>query len=492
VVVAWGDIVVSGDADPAVLSRAVQRGTLRRLATGVYTGLVHVQPEQVVATHLWTIVGHQLPGAVVVDRSARAAGAVNGLLVLDHPRSRPLELPGVTVLPRSGPGEVNGDMPFMNHLYLSSTARQLLDNLDRVRGSQRRTLTNLEVEEWIDDLIRERGEAGLNRLRDQARALAPALGRHAALARLEAVVSAALSTGDLAAVRSPRLLGRAAGSPVDALRLHACEQLAEALADQPPDVIAELPADLGRRRLLPFYEAYFSNFIEGTEFTLEEAASIVFDDDIPPDRPNDAHDILGTYEIVADQTQMMLTPQTAEEFETVLRARHARVMAGRPEKLPGSYKKRANRAGSSEFVDPALVAGTLRHGFDIGNPLSSPFERAVYLMFLVSEVHPFADGNGRVARIMMNAELVAGGEVRAVIPIVYRANYLSALKAATHTGHFGALIKTLSFARRYTAQVDFTDRQSAEGDLRRTNALRDAGEAEDAGIRLLLPLRAPS
>jgi fido (protein-threonine AMPylation protein) len=34
------------------------------------------------------------------------------------------------------------------------------------------------------------------------------------------------------------------------------------------------------------------------------------------------------------------------------------------------------------------------------------------MMFLISEVHPFADGNGRIARIMMNAELVAAGEER--------------------------------------------------------------------------------
>jgi hypothetical protein len=57
---------------------------------------------------------------------------------------------------------------------------------------------------------------------------------------------------------------------------------------------------------------------------------------------------------------------------------------------------------------------------------------------------------------MMNAELVAGGEVRIIIPIVYRANYLSALKGATHNHTYGALIKTLSFARRYTARVDFS------------------------------------
>ena len=36
--------------------------------------------------------------------------------------------------------------------------------------------------------------------------------------------------------------------------------------------------------------------------------------------------------------------------------------------------------------------------------LDDPIARAIYMMFLVSEVHPFDDGNGRMARIMMNAE----------------------------------------------------------------------------------------
>jgi len=31
--------------------------------------------------------------------------------------------------------------------------------------------------------------------------------------------------------------------------------------------------------------------------------------------------------------------------------------------------------------------------------------RALLAMFIVSEVHPFIDGNGRLARLVMNAEL---------------------------------------------------------------------------------------
>ena len=259
------------------------------------------------------------------------------------------------------------------------------------------------------------------------------------------------------------------------------------LEGQAPDVLPDLPQDRERRSLLPFYEAYFSNYIEGTEFTLDEAARIVFDHEIPDQRPQDAHDILGTYQITSSVPEMRRHARTADELAELLRARHAVLMAGRPEMLPGQFKERANRAGSTEFVAPDLVAGTLRRGFEVAGSLLSPFSRAVFMMFLVSEVHPFADGNGRVARLMMNSELEAAGEVRLIIPTVYRLNYLSALKAATHTGNFAALMAVLVFARRWTARVDFTSRDTAERDFVRTHALRDAREAEEAGVRLQLP-----
>src|SRR5271165_2610752 len=152
----WPELVFSGDADRSVLSRAVERGTLRRLSRGIYTGVVDDDPTEVVRRNLLRIVGHELPGAVIVDRSARRAGPVDGLLVVDHSRTRPLELPGVTVLPRRGPGHVDGDMEMPEGLWIASVARQLLDNLDRSRGSARRTLTDEEIESFVDTLIRER------------------------------------------------------------------------------------------------------------------------------------------------------------------------------------------------------------------------------------------------------------------------------------------------------------------------------------------------
>jgi prophage maintenance system killer protein len=138
-------------------------------------------------------------------------------------------------------------------------------------------------------------------------------------------------------------------------------------------------------------------------------------------------------------------------------------------------------------VPPDLVEGTLAKGFEIYRALTSPFHRAAFMMFLVSEVHPFADGNGRVARIMMNAELVSAGETRVIVPTVYRNNYLMALKALSQNGITGALIRMMDFAQRYTLAVDFRDLSTARLILDRTHAFADSNEADAAGIRLTLP-----
>jgi hypothetical protein len=55
-------------------------------------------------------------------------------------------------------------MELPDGLWISSTARALLDNLVPVRPTAkvRRTLPEAEVEEWLEQLIQQRGEAALN------------------------------------------------------------------------------------------------------------------------------------------------------------------------------------------------------------------------------------------------------------------------------------------------------------------------------------------
>jgi len=481
------EIIFSADADRGALTRATARGTLVRLARGIYTSSIDTPAETVVARNLWQVIGREFPGAVVVDRSARHAGPVGGRLTIDHPRRRPIELPGVIVVPTQRVGPLDGDMSLPGGVWLASVPRQLLDNLDRSRGWRSRVLTDDEVEAWLDTIVAEKGWDGLNKIRDEARALAPTLNRQVQFARLEKIIGATMGTSEIGAIRSTRLMARALGEPYDAMRVDLLTSLADNLMSRSPSVLPLLDVEVLRRRLLPFYEAYFSNYIEGTEFTLDEAAALVFDKVIPGDRPADAHDVRGTFDIVANAEEMRRVPRDKDEFIDLLVTRHRHLMGGRPEADPGRFKTRANRAGLTEFVAPDLVQGTLRRGFDAGNSIVSPFARAVFMMFLVAEVHPFTDGNGRIGRIFMNAELVAAGEARIIIPTVLRNDYLMALRGSTHGRNFAALFAVLEFARRWTAQIDFTDRQVAEKMLNESNALRDANEAERSGIRLILP-----
>ncbi|MFN8188634.1 MAG: Fic family protein, partial [Gaiellales bacterium] len=208
---------------------------------------------------------------------------------------------------------------------------------------------------------------------------------------------------------------------------------------------------------------------------------------IPPARPADAHDILGTYKLVSDRVEIARRPADADDLLALLAERHNTLMEGRPDRRPGQFKREPNRVGTVEFVAPALVEGTLREAFDVYAGLSDPFSRAAFQLFLVSEVHPFDDGNGRIARVMMNAELTAAGEHRLIIPQVYRNNYLMALRALTVNSRTDPLVRMLQFAQRYTAAIDFSDLRQAQLTLQRTHAFHDPAEADMAGIRLTLP-----
>jgi len=102
---------------------------------------------------------------------------------------------------------------------------------------------------------------------------------------------------------------------------------------------------------------------------------------------------------------------------------------------------------------------------------------------VVSEIHPVSDGNGRLARVMMNVELAAGLQSRIIIPTVFRDDYLGALRRLTRQGDPRVLIKTLRYGHDYTAQTDFSTLGRPTDSLRATHAFNEPESAE----RLQLP-----
>ena len=354
------------------------------------------------------------------------------------------------------------------------------------RCGHRAALGRAEIEERLDNLIRHSGEDAANRLRDEIGALGPTLGLGEEAAALDALIGALLRTRE-AELSAPSAVARHQGRPCDPDRLALFQVLHTALRDYPP--LSRIAPVRGPESsaTLAFFDAYFSNFIKGTELAVDEAADIVFRGAVPDERPADAHDILGTWRIVSDDGEMGRTPTDAKTLEALLTTRHASVMEGRPDTRPGAFRQAANHAGPTAFVAPDLVPGTLGQGFDLYRSLETPFHRAVFMMFLIAEIRPFVDGNGRIARIMMNAELVAAGEERIIVPTVYHANYLAALKALSRTRRAEPLIRMLDYAQRWTAAVDWRLLAETRRELDECNAFLDSNVAVAEGRRLRMP-----
>ncbi|HEX5761996.1 MAG TPA: hypothetical protein VFY04_02635 [Solirubrobacterales bacterium] len=73
---------------------------------------------------------------------------------------------------------------------------------------------------------------------------------------------------------------------------------------------------------------------------------------IPEQRPEDAHDVLGTFGVVTDPALRGQTPTDADDFAELLKLLNRRILEGRPDKAPGEWKQRSNRAGGTGFVAP--------------------------------------------------------------------------------------------------------------------------------------------
>jgi hypothetical protein len=460
------------------ISQRVKAGELRILRPRVYTSNLKDEPAQIVRRNLALILGQLYPDALISHRSALEGGSLAGPdIYLTYLYTKKMSWPGVTVHLLAGPKPLESDRPHLGKLRLSSRPRALLENMQPSRGAKGKCLPRPAIEEILEKICRLHSEAELNRLRDEARAIAKVLGMTAEFTALNQLFSAILGTGDAMSLGSAVSRARAAQTPYDPDRIELFTKLAGALNAEVLPRLAEPALSTDGWRNRAFFEAYFSNYIEGTEFEVEEAREIVFQQKVPEGRPKDAHDVVGTFELIEDHAQAGRVADSYDDLIGLLLRRHTVLMSARPEERPGQFKEKPNRAGSTHCVAPDLVRGTLKQGFDISRSLAEGFARALYFMFLVAEVHPFKDGNGRVARIFLNAELTHAGLSRIIVPTVLRDDYILALKGLTSNALTEPFIRVMAKAQEFTASLDYADFDACVRELERRNAFRESEEA---------------
>ncbi len=483
------------------ISRNVKAGRLRKLASKIYTDDLNAPAEDIILRHRLEIAAHFYPGAVISHRSVLEAGQPgrNGRLHLTVTQAvAPVRsLPGLEIRlwkgPEPQPEDIRTRFDNDHPLFTACQARAVLENLQiaRARGDDEpKTLSREALEIWMERNIRLLGGiAWLNQLHAQTKELSSRLGWTREQAEFDKLVAA--FKGDPAAIRlsSDVARARATSKPYDPERLDLFRTLHARLAAESFRALPAPPESEFDNRA--FWEAYFSNFIEGTQFTVEEAQVIVYDAEaarrLEAERPDDAHDVRETYRLIIDRRISREVARDTPHFLELIKRRHARMMASRHSIMPGEFKLKNNEFGTRTFVAPDLVVETLSRSWPLSQTLPAGPARALFLLFVLAEAHPFMDGNGRISRLGLNAELENTNCARLILPTSLRSDYLSVLEALTTKRNPEPFIAFAHKLTDWNSRMVFTTFQAAHDYFRKTGALDETASNFGSG-RELIPL----
>jgi hypothetical protein len=285
------DVVLTASLSPGdlrKLQRLAKSGSMQRLRPGIFVaaGLTPKEIELYIRQNWQRIAGTVAPGGVVSHISAMTKGIQDdNTVTISHPtiNGKKIALPGLMIVLLRGPGPLPFDLPLGDTgLHWASRTRFLLENIGK--SAPRRTGRE-KVERFLVNVLNSGGEKALNDIRDQAATLAIAMGMQKESETLRSVIGALLGThsrGELQ-TRDGQLIVQ--GTPVDSERTTRFEILAAYLRTAIlPNIPNTVPAGVSRHNFA-FIESYFSNYVEGTKFDIEEARDIVMENKLVASRP---------------------------------------------------------------------------------------------------------------------------------------------------------------------------------------------------------------
>jgi Fic family protein len=181
---------------------------------------------------------------------------------------------------------------------------------------------------------------------------------------------------------------------------------------------------------------YTSNAIEGNSLSLDETLGVFASrDDLARIRTRDELEALDHFE--AHDYMMETAHVSPLTFsEEIIRKLHYLFYREIDCDEAGEYRRVEVYITGTEFVPPSPEeVPTLMSEFVVELNRQKnlhPVLLSAYAHRRLAEIHPFVDGNGRTARLLMNLVLV-NAEYRVVsIPPIYRHSYYAALQSSQH------------------------------------------------------------
>ena len=184
--------------------------------------------------------------------------------------------------------------------------------------------------------------------------------------------------------------------------------------------------------LQKFYDVdltYTSNALEGNTLTLRETAEVIEHGITVGGKPLRDHlEAVDHYNAVLWMRELAAKATPLEE--TTVRELHRRIVARSQPEIAGIYSTLPRRVAGSPVVFPnaAKIPPLMK---DYGEWLGSaePVPAIIFdAHFRLVAIHPFADGNGRTARLLMNLLLLRGGFPPVAVRPQDRKTYLDTLE----------------------------------------------------------------
>lgn len=176
---------------------------------------------------------------------------------------------------------------------------------------------------------------------------------------------------------------------------------------------------------------YHSNSIEGNTLTLSETKVVLEDGITIGGKSVKEHlEALNHKEAIYLLVDMV---KKKEPFsERVIKDLHALILRGINRQFADVYRNTNVMISGAKHIPPDALAvaeqmNNLIDWYDHEGQQLHPVERAAILHSLFVKVHPFVDGNGRTARLLLNMELMKFGYVPIVIKKEQRLRYYQAL-----------------------------------------------------------------
>ncbi len=205
------------------------------------------------------------------------------------------------------------------------------------------------------------------------------------------------------------------------------------------------------KKYLDAETTYHSLVLEGNTMSLEETRLVLSGQTIPGKSAKEHCEILDHKEAIDYVETYVLGKMPLSEM--FIRDVHKLLMQRTCPEEAGKYRDvEIEIVGSSysppDHIDvPELVRGVVEE-YNARIHELHPIERAAWLHFQIALIHPFADGNGRTARLLMNYSLLKDSYVPAIIDRVLKESYLDCLEEASVFKNMTAFIDFIAEVER--------------------------------------------